>query len=187
MERRLTLAIAAVHLFLIFLWLAIPVLNTRHIYGFPNVSNPNIPGPLVDTRFGIVWWLVWLIGLQAVLPFLVVTGMIYPKVARLIRGASIVLFVLYAVLVIAWVIISLGYCNASVTSGNMVCNDVLYCCVYNCENCPVGGCTPSVTARELQSSTEWGWHGFMLFFGGVVMSLVYMYLPDIFDFLRANE
>jgi hypothetical protein len=141
---------------LLVFWVGIPVLNTQFINGYPRMGIPPMPGPFLSTLYSFSWWVVWLIGLTALLPaFLLIALMDMSKGLRadLHWMLSVVCAALNLFCFVALIFgIGCFYCN-NTFSGGSICNSPLYCCVFYASNpqlCPnTANCDPNYTLFDI--------------------------------------
>lgn len=152
-----------------FIWVAIPVLNSQFVYGYPRIatSSPG-PGALVNTRTSVYTIFIGLLAINGILPYLLMTAIQENDVGEWgaihVFFSGVCVFVNFAVLLFlafTWC----AFCNNSLGITNTACQDPRYCCVNFAANsqalkiCPNNGmCHPDVTSDELSISGPYAGH-----------------------------
>jgi hypothetical protein len=152
-------------------WTAFPLNHVRFTHEYPQMGLEPGPGPLKSSRYGLEWWLVWVLGLNWLLPYAWGAALLhsnYTEVAKLhlfvSRVALLLNLLALAVLSVSWFFL----CNHGYVPYSTACNDLRWCCVnFPSDWCPnVGPCTPDVLASDLVRTGEFFqmWLFSLLFF-----------------------
>ena len=158
-----------------FVWVAVPVLNSQFVYGYPRIASLPGPNTFVDTRTTVFTIAIGLMAINGLLPYLLMTAVQENKVGEwggihvLFSGLAVFInVVVFLFLAITWCIT----CNNGLGISNTACQDPRYCCANFAINtkalllCPNNGiCTPDVSVSELGASNPYKGHfGFSLIF-----------------------
>lgn len=153
---------ALVTAIIFFIWVAVPVINSQFVYGYPRIAS--IPGPntFVNTRSTAYTVAIALLAINGLLPFLLMTAIQENKVGE--WGAMHTFISAAAVFINVGVFLFLAFtwfamCNNGLGVANTSCQDPRYCCANYAINlrardlCPNNGiCTPDVASTELSIS-----------------------------------
>jgi hypothetical protein len=150
----------------IFIWTTF-VVNLRPIHGYPSFHIPPSPGPFVSTRYDFPWWMVYLLGLSALNPTLLLFSMYDMSIKTRAdwhrRLAAFLALLCGFNFVMLWVGVGCFFCNAHY-SGESICNDPRYCGVwfsYNrnlCDNTNAGalaGLTDAQLVQDKDFKAQW--------------------------------
>lgn len=145
-----------------FYWISFPVLNSR----MANEGPKGIPVGYYGNT--ITWWLIFLMIPFGLLPIILMWSILVPQ--SMLRAdfhllfTILVGFVLVIVCAIGYLVIALFYCNSTISTTSIPCNDARFCCVYtdSVNDCPQPAvpCSPLVSVGELDVSWEWKQHGY---------------------------
>lgn len=162
------LIMAIVTALVFFIWVAIPVLNSQFVYGYPRIASLPGPNAFVDTRSTVFTVFIGLLAINGLLPYLLITALQENKIGEFgavhvfVSGLSVFInFIVFLFLAVTWFI----SCNNGLGVTNTACHDPRYCCSNFAVNsaamdlCPNNGmCTPDVVFRDLSASGPYQAH-----------------------------
>lgn len=151
-----------------FVWVAVPVINSQFVYGYPRIASLPGPNTFVDTRSTAYTVFIALLAVNGLLPYLLMTAVQENKVGEwgavhtAVSGLAVFLnFVVFLFLAVTWFVT----CNNGLGVSNTACHDPRYCCANFAINtkaldlCPNNGmCTPDVTISDLSASGPYKAH-----------------------------
>jgi len=92
-----------------FIWVAIPVVNTQLVYGYPRIASLPGPNTFVDTRSTVFTVFIALLAINGLLPYLLMTAIQENKVGEwgavhvFVSGLSVFInFVVFLFLAVTW-------------------------------------------------------------------------------------
>jgi len=155
-------------------WVAVPLLNTVYILGYPLIAIPPGPGDFKSTLYGYQWWMLWLLILNIIPIILFLIALLARKNAFTPWLHYWVTFIVLLTTLIAAVSLGMIWifdCNYFYTGGS-ICNDYRWCCEFFAsapDICP--NVAPCPTSPNLSANGEFIQHFIFaivfLFFGGV--------------------
>lgn len=162
------LLLAIITALVFFVWVAIPVIDTQLVYGYPRIASSPGPNTFVDTRSTVFTVFIALLAVNGLLPFLLMTAIQENKVGEwgavhvFVSGLAVFInFVVFLFLAVTW----FATCNNGWGVTNTACHDPRYCCANFAINlqalalCPNSGmCTPDVITSELSASGSYKGH-----------------------------
>jgi hypothetical protein len=139
-----------------FYWCGFPLSNIYFTDGYTRFGTPPSPNNWESSRYTWLYWCVWLVTLNLLLPYLLSAALLNNTVPEYAKFHYWISFVFIWLNIINWIMLSiiwLFFCNGSGTYGNSACNSIYWCCVYFAASptasqwCPnVGPCIPDVTS-----------------------------------------
>lgn len=142
-------------------WFGFPLLLIHFQNGYPRFGTPPVPNGWRSSRYAWIWWHTWLLGLNAILPFLLAMALAnnrIPEIARMHRFLGL-LAILLSLWIFVWMSIHWIFaCNYSFTASSTACNDARWCGAFHASApdwCPnTGPFVPNVSGGDLHRSDE---------------------------------
>lgn len=138
---------------LIFYWTALPLVNSIFDDGYPRSGTPPSPNEFQSARYLFDWWLVWVLTLNALVPFcfaLALTNNLVEEYARMHDWISSIFVWINGAVVVMLTVQWLFFCNGTFLPMGRACADYRNCCVnFPAPWCPnTMPCTPAVASLD---------------------------------------
>lgn len=165
---------------LFFYWAGVVANNTIFVHGYPSLGT-ELPGPFVSTRYKDDWFWIFALGLNALLPLTFAMALAENQVQEygsIHRVLSIIMVVVNALLVLAFLLNWCLDCNWFHSVNNTPCNSYKWCGVYfgasaaAANICPnIVPFVPNVVAGDLHINGEYLQH---LIASGIFLILAFV-------------
>ena len=113
-------------------WVAVPLLNTLYINGYPRFAIPPSPNSFESTLYGYQWWMVWLLVLNVFPIGLFVIAMTTNNnffAPWLHDWTAVIVIILSLIVTLVFGGVWIFNCNWGY-SGESLCADYRWCCVF---------------------------------------------------------
>lgn len=173
-------------------WAAFPLNNANFQDGYINTPIGRF---YKSSRYGFEWWIVWLMGLNFLVPYTLCGALVnnlhvingrnpWAVIHRLFAGLAMLLNL---VVVICFAIMWVTMCNLSWSPWASLCNDPRWCCEFNNpEWCVNGGfmCLPNPGWDGLLHRSEPFFQCFIYAIVFLVLAIIYFYIIRKFYFRK---